>query len=130
MPSNVPILQDNFFFFFLLQEPAIVQMQSLSKTINAILHTISIMLLNLCYPIPCSHPQTLTLVLNFLLRLISYSAKYKMIFAQVGILTMMINALKVYANELKEAHQQTGGCVLLHKLQVLFVGYCPANQKK
>ena len=88
------------------------------------------MLLNLCYPIPCSHPQTLTLVLNFLLRLISYSAKYKMIFAQVGILTMMINALKVYANELKEAHQQTGGCVLLHKLQVSFVGYRPANQKK
>ena len=31
-----------------------------------------------------------------------------MIFAQDGILTMMINALKVYASELKEAHQQTG----------------------
>ena len=31
-----------------------------------------------------------------------------MIFAQVGILTMMINALKVYANKLKEAQQQTG----------------------
>ena len=61
--------------------------------------------------IPCSHPQTLTLVLNFLLRLISYSAKYKMIFAQVGILTMMINALKVYAKELKEGDQQTGMCM-------------------
>ena len=64
--------------------------------------------LNPCSSVPYSHPQTLTLVLNFLLRLISYSAKYKMIFAQVGILTMMINALKVYASELKEAHQQTG----------------------
>ena len=50
----------------------------------------------------------LTLSLNFLLKLISFDAKYKNIFREVGILTMLINALKKYAAELKEEGKGKG----------------------
>ena len=49
---------------------------------------------------PHRHPKIL--ILNFLLKLISFNAKYTSIFREVGILTKLINALKEYAAELKE----------------------------
>jgi len=46
-----------------------------------------------------------SLVLNFLLRLISYQSRFKNVFREVGIFTMLINGLKVYASDLEEKYR-------------------------
>ena len=51
----------------------------------------------------------LTLSLNFLLQLISFDAKYKNIFREVGNLIMLISALKEYAAEFKKEGKGGGG---------------------
>ena len=64
-------------------------------------------------PSPSSrrYPKTLTLSLNFLLKLISFNDMYKDIFREVGILTMLSNALKEYASQLKEDRTGVPVCV-------------------
>ena len=57
------------------------------------------------------YPKTLTLSLNFLLKLISFNDMYKDIFREVGILTMLSNALKEYASQLKEDRTGVPVCV-------------------
>ena len=54
------------------------------------------------------YPQTISLCLNFFLRLISYRTEFKSIFREVGVLTMLINALKSYADDLQDTHELTG----------------------
>ena len=51
------------------------------------------------------------MALNFLLKLISHSTKFKNVFREVGVLIMLVNALKVYAAELRDGEVETGECV-------------------
>ena len=50
-------------------------------------------------------PGTVSLVLNFLLRLISYQSRFKNVFREVGIFTMLINVLRGYASDLEEKYR-------------------------
>ncbi len=47
----------------------------------------------------------MSLVLNFLLRLISYQSMFKSVYREVGVFTMLINALKSYAKDLEEKYR-------------------------
>ena len=52
--------------------------------------------------------KTLALALNFLLKLISHGSKYKNVFRDVGVLIMLISALKAYAADMKTSCEDLG----------------------
>ena len=70
--------------------------------------------LSLCQnssPFACafSHPRTMCLALNYIVKFISHRPFFKDVYREAGILCLITNALKTYYNELKlEAEQNDG----------------------